>query len=65
MPHETYHATAVRLPVEIYERLRKISYETRVSLNALMVGLIQAGLDTMPESSLAHQTNGQRDKTHA
>ena len=39
--------TGIRIPVETHERLRKIAFETRVSLNALMIELIHLGLDLM------------------
>ena len=44
---EEFMGSAVRIPRALHDRLREISFETRISINMLMVALMELGLETV------------------
>jgi hypothetical protein len=42
-------AVTLRLPPETHERLRRLAFERRTSINALVTGYVIAGLDSEPD----------------
>ena len=59
---ESFMGSAVRMPRVLHERLRDISYETRISMNTLMVALMELGLETVDAFNPATLTTKQRNE---
>ena len=57
--NEAYTGSALRMPTALHDRLREISFETRISINTLMVALMEMGLEVVdgfkPEALTAQQ----------
>lgn len=59
---EEYMGSAVRLPVTLHDRLRRLAFETRISKNTLMVALLEMSLDTVDTFDPNALTLKQRDE---
>jgi len=47
-------AVTLRLPVEVHERLRRLAFERRTSINALVTGYVIIGLDADEDGDCDH-----------
>ena len=45
MTEEDLRVVTLRLPAEVHERLRRLAFERRSSINALVTGYVIAGLE--------------------